>query len=183
MHQLESDKELPEFDIDRIFCEAAMNQSHWKLIKRKMEKKGTNFLIHLAIFVEPYLKYILEGKKTVESRFSVNRIAPYKKVHRGDIVLLKRSGGPIVGLCMITDVWFYRLDPKTWLNIKKEFSQYLCVQDPSFWSARENASYATLMKLGHIIRIEPTIYKKRDRRGWVVLNSREKTSKLRIDDF
>ena len=45
--------------------------------------------IHLAIFVEPYLTYVLDGKKTVESRFSINRSPPYKKVKSGDIVFVK----------------------------------------------------------------------------------------------
>ena len=31
--------------------------------------------VHLAVCVEPFLGYILDGSKTVESRFSVNRCA------------------------------------------------------------------------------------------------------------
>ena len=88
--------------------------------------------VHLAIFVEPYLKFILEGRKTVESRFSSRRCAPYQKVQVGDILLLKRSSGPVVGLCEVASVWFYRLDPESWDNIKKEFAQDLCIQDPRF---------------------------------------------------
>src|SRR5437867_3058449 len=91
--------------------------------------------VHLAIFVEPYLSFLLEGRKTVESRFSTNRIAPYEKVDRGDLILLKRSGGPILGLCEVGDVWFYRLDPKTWTDIKHKFTYSLCIQDSSFWSS------------------------------------------------
>lgn len=40
--------------------------------------------LHLAVFVEPYLGYILEGKKTVESRFGMRRSAPYGQVAAGD---------------------------------------------------------------------------------------------------
>ena len=64
--------------------------------------------LHLAILVEPYLQFILEGRKTVESRFSVRRGAPYGTVQRGDVVVLKRSGGPVVGLAQVAHVWFYR---------------------------------------------------------------------------
>lgn len=32
--------------------------------------------IHLGVFSEPYLTYMLKGEKTIESRFSKNRIAP-----------------------------------------------------------------------------------------------------------
>ena len=129
------------------------------------------FSLHLAILVEPYLQFILDGKKTVESRFSSRRFAPYQRVRRGDVVLLKRSGGPIVGLCQITHAWFYRLDPGSWRTIKKEYSQALCAQDPTFWKERESASFATLMRIKHVRAVPPMGYIKRDRRGWVVLQS------------
>src|SRR5882757_5711201 len=58
--------------------------------------------IHLAVFVEPYLSFVLEGKKTVESRFSVNRHAPYEQVRSGDLIVLKKSSGPICGVCRVS---------------------------------------------------------------------------------
>ena len=149
---------------------ALENDSYWRKNIHKTGCTRSNSLrIHLAIFIEPYLRYIFEGKKTVESRFSVNRIAPYKRVGIGDIILLKRSGGPIVGICEISDVWFYHLDPKSWRDIKNEFMQALCAQDPSFWAQRSHASFATLMKLKNVRNIQPIAWPKRDRRGWVVL--------------
>ena len=60
-------------------------------------KKIKNKRLHLGIFSEPYLTYMLEGNKTIESRFSKNKIAPYKKISKEDIVLLKKSSGKIVG--------------------------------------------------------------------------------------
>jgi hypothetical protein len=125
--------------------------------------------LHLAIFTEPFLGYVLEGRKTIESRFSVNRQAPYQRAAKGDVILLKRSGGPVIGICQVAQVWFYHLDADSWCTIK-QYSQALCAQDPEFWIQRENASYATLMKIRHVRRIEPFIYPKRDRRGWVVLH-------------
>lgn len=50
-----------------------------QLSNKDMDKiKSTN--IHLGIFSEPYLTYMLEGKKTVESRLSKNKIAPYNQI-------------------------------------------------------------------------------------------------------
>ena len=129
--------------------------------------------IHLAIFVEPYLTYVLDGKKTVESRFSIKRSPPYKKVKSGDIVLLKLSGGPIVGICQVTNVWSYELDPKSLKGIKKEFTDLLCAHDPDFWNDRESACYATLLKIKNPVTFEPFEVEKRDRRGWVVLRSKD----------
>jgi hypothetical protein len=129
------------------------------------------FGVHLGILVEPYLQFVLEGRKTIESRFSARRCAPYMRVRRGDIVLLKRSGGPVVGICQIAHVWFYRLDPQSWRDIRTEFAQALCAQDPQFWKERESASFATLMRIEHVRSITPLPWTKRDRRGWVVLHS------------
>jgi ASC-1-like (ASCH) protein len=124
--------------------------------------------IHLAIFVEPYLSYILNGKKTVESRFGVQRRAPYGQVAKGDIIFLKRSGGPIMGLCKVSSVWFYKLNPQTWKKLRTEYTTSLCAQDPQFWEQRANASFATLMQIVSVKKIQPVHFPKNDRRGWVV---------------
>jgi hypothetical protein len=130
-----------------------------------------NAAIHLGVFVEPYIQYILEGKKTIESRFSMNRSAPYKKVCNGDILLLKRSGGPIVALCLIGEAWFYELEESSWREIKREYRDQLCAQDPDFWKDRSAASFASLMRIHNVQQINPIKFLKRDRRGWVVLKS------------
>lgn len=129
--------------------------------------------VHLAVLVEPYLQFILDGSKTVESRFSVRRFPPFNCVEPGDVILLKRSSGPIVGICEVTSAWFYRLNPKSWQEIRTEFTQALCAQDPNFWLTREAASFATLMRIHRVLEISPTQCNKRDRRGWVVLRTRQ----------
>jgi adenylate kinase family enzyme len=128
-----------------------------------------SFSLHLAVFVEPYLGYLLGGRKTVESRFSAVRCPPYRRVQPGDAVLLKASGGPIVGLCQVRQTWFYRLDPDSWRFIRKEFTEALCAQDPEFWRSREHASFATLLLVENVRRVSPVPWAKRDRRGWVVI--------------
>ena len=45
--------------------------------------------IHLAIMVEPYLSLILQGIKTMESRFSQKMMQPFHRVSKGDIIILK----------------------------------------------------------------------------------------------
>lgn len=63
--------------------------------------------IHLAIMIEPFLGYILNGKKTIESRFSKNLIAPHRRIVPGDLVLLK--AGPIVASFCASSVEFVEL--------------------------------------------------------------------------
>src|SRR5690349_4668447 len=59
---------------------------------------------HLAILREPYLTRVLSGEKTVESRFARVRAAPYGRVAPGDLIWLKRVGGPIAGVARAAEV-------------------------------------------------------------------------------
>jgi hypothetical protein len=136
--------------------------------------------LHLAIFVEPYLQYVLEGKKTVESRFATRRFAPYQQVSSGDVLLLKASGGPIMGICQVAQVWFYHLDPESWQFIQAHFTEALCAQDPAFWTTRQHATFATLMRVCHVYRLAPFPFAKRDRRGWVVLRQAAEQMELAL---
>ncbi len=131
------------------------------------------FSIHLAVLLEPYLRFILDGSKTVESRFSKNRIAPFKSVEQGDVILLKRSASSTIsGVCVVSRVWFYQLDASSWSTIQDRFTSALRAEDPSFWEDRKSAQFATLMRISEVRALPPIRVPKRDRRGWVVLRSR-----------
>ena len=56
---------------------------------------------HLCVLREPYVTFILDGRKTIESRFHKTRTLPFKKVAAGDILFLKRWDGPLRGLMLI----------------------------------------------------------------------------------
>lgn len=130
---------------------------------------STGKTVHLAVFTEPYLSYLLDGLKTVESRFSVNRCAPYQQVKTGDVLLIKRAGGPVEAMCEVGAVWFYELQDDAWTIIREKFTKALCADDPSFWTDRSEAAYATLLTVKKLRKIDPVRCEKRDRRGWVVL--------------
>jgi hypothetical protein len=150
----------------------------WSKRIDEISSRPQGFGLHLAVFVEPYLQYIFEGKKTVESRFGVHRCPPFGYVREGDVLLLKKSGGPITGVCSVGQVWFYRLDVHSWRKIKQEFSSSLCAQDPEFWNQRRAASYATLMLIKDVRPITPFEISKKDRRGWVTLRNSIATQEL-----
>jgi hypothetical protein len=126
--------------------------------------------IHLAVFVQPYLDFVLEGKKTIDSRFSVNRHAPFQQVSNGDLLILKESGGPICGVCVVSHAWYYHLNPASWSDIEK-FSSALCMDDTLFWEKKRSASFATLMRLESVTRLHDISVQKVDPRAWVVLKS------------
>ncbi len=137
-------------------------------------------VVHLAILVEPYLSYILDGQKTVESRFSVNGCAPYRRVQKGDIIILKRAGGPVVGLCEVAQFWDYALEPHSWQEIRQQFTRALCAQDPEFWNDRQAAAFATLIRITHVTELAGVKCAKRDRRGWVVLTPRIEPASVEV---
>lgn len=131
------------------------------------------FSMHLAILLEPYLSYILDGSKTVESRFSKHRIVPYKAVAVGDLVLLKNAATrSISGVCVVRGVWYYQLNSASWKEIKDRFSLALRADNTSFWHQRSQAQYATLMRISDVLTTSDIRVPKRDRRGWVVLCNR-----------
>ena len=136
------------------------------------------FTLHLAVLREPYLRFILEGKKTIETRFAKRRCAPFEQVEKGDVIILKRSPGPLVGVCVVEAAWFYRLDAKSLALIKSKFGPAICPADSSFWEERKEASVATLMLIGQVARISPIETGKKDRRGWVVISEPEQPSLL-----
>lgn len=127
--------------------------------------------MHLGIFIEPYLQYIFEGKKTIESRFSINRSAPYGSVRKNDIFLLKKVSGAIEGFCRITDVWFYQLNQTSWNDIKNDYADAICASSPDFWEEKQKARYATLMLIDNVTQLSPISINKQDRRGWVTLSA------------
>lgn len=130
--------------------------------------------IHVAIFAEPFLSMVLSGKKTIESRFSRNRCAPYGAIGDGDIILLKEVSGPICGLALARQIWFYDLGAEPIDRIRHRFGAGIGADD-DFWTARADAQYATLIELDVPASIAPVSCDKRDRRGWVSLRSRQLT--------
>ena len=134
-------------------------------------KSTGNIGIHLAILVEPYLSYIMDGTKTIESRFSKNKVAPYKRVKKGDAILLKRSGGPIIGCCEVAEAMFFQIDPGVLLALKEEHGRQIRAPD-EFWKEKESSSYVTLLKIRGVVPVLPGIaIAKNDQRGWIVLRS------------
>lgn len=150
-------------------------------IKEIIDNNPMPVNVHLAILVEPYLEFILAGKKTVESRFASVKCAPFESVQAKDIILLKRSGGPILGICQVSNVWFYRLDSVSLSFIKKEFAEAICPQGDNFWEERKDKTYATLMRISEVCKIKPINYEKKDRRGWVVIRKASNTYQLRLE--
>ena len=125
--------------------------------------------IHLGIFNNLYLPYILNGKKTIESRFSKNKILPYNNITEDLIVFIKESGKSIIGYFTIKKVLFYNLNHTKISDIKKEYNKYLCV-DKLFWDKKKNSNYATLIFIDQVFKLKPFNITKKGMQTWLTLN-------------
>ncbi len=70
---------------------------------------------HIAIFRQPFYDFVLSGQKTIESRWSMRKIAPYNKIKVGDTILIKKTGDKILAKAEVSEVKFFELTP----SIKK----------------------------------------------------------------
>ncbi len=128
---------------------------------------------HVAIFSPPFLDLILEGRKTIEGRFSKVRCAPFGVVKEGDTVLMKDSGGPVRGSFIVAKVEsFENLSSEKLKDLEIRYSVPLCADaDPQYWEKRRACRYATLLHIAQSRPFEqPFPFPKKDRRGWVVLD-------------
>jgi predicted transcriptional regulator len=125
---------------------------------------------HLAIFLkQSSVEKILSNEKTMEARFSLEKVLPYGVIKKGDEIFLKESGGLILGKVTVDNVLFYEgLEPETVGKIRREYHQELVVDD-GFWQKKANAKYVSLIFLKNPRRfITPMKMKKKDRRPWVI---------------
>ncbi len=128
--------------------------------------------VHLAIFNEPFLSLIFEGKKTIESRFSKNRINPFEKAKKGDIIFIKKSGSQVLGFFVVGQTYYYHLPKERDLNkIKNKYSEAICSSATvDFWESRNSARYISLLEITETKHLQPFNIDKRDRMAWVTLN-------------
>ncbi|HEY1685038.1 MAG TPA: ASCH domain-containing protein [Tepidisphaeraceae bacterium] len=127
--------------------------------------------LHLAVMIEPYLLLLLNGQKTVESRFCRRKWIPYGMVQQGDTLVLKRSSGPVVGICKVAEVFYYDLSVTPLADIRKQFGTAIAVADEAFWKYQKQAEFVSLFRVSHVVRLPdiPCFKGKGDRRAWVVL--------------
>ncbi len=135
---------------------------------------------HLAILKQPWLDLILEGKKTIESRFTKIRCAPYGRINTGDVVYLKESGGPVKGQFTVSKVETYTdLTCEMLLDINRRYHRHIFVdpQFQGFWEKWSAAKYATLIHVDNVIAYQnPFPFQKKDARAWIVLDKPLTTS-------
>lgn len=158
-------------DLEEVL-EQVKGHSFWGSYFSSISRGEIHAGLHVAVFVEPFLSYVLDGTKTTESRFSKVKCAPFGEITRGDVIFIKRASGPICGVTLAENAWFYDLSYEPLDRIRDVHGEAIRA-DPEFWEGRRNANYVTLVELSNQISLNPISFMKRDRRGWVSLRSRQ----------
>lgn len=123
--------------------------------------------LHLAVMTGPYLDRIVDGSKTVESRFHRIRNAPLDTVSSGDLVAFKRSGHPVSHIAGVRDANFIDMTATPLESVRYDWQERIGDTTDEFWRARANARWASLIEIDWIRLVSPIELLKRDRRGWV----------------
>lgn len=118
---------------------------------------------HLAIMTKGYIEKILSCEKTIESRFSQNKISPYGRISAGETVFMKESGKEVSAAFDVADVIFFDdLTEEKILKIKTQYGKEICA-DEEFWKSKKDAKYATLIFIKNPRLITPFKIYKNDR--------------------
>lgn len=109
--------------------------------------------VHVAILKWPYLRQILLGQKTMESRFTKTARAPYQQIEPGQRIYFKASGGPFQATAIADTVAFYdQLTPQQIDALRAAFNKAICGDD-EYWQSKRQCRYATLITLRDVTRI------------------------------
>ena len=150
------------------------DDAFWLSYINKLASGELHATIHIAIFSEPFLTSIINGSKTIDSRFSRVRCAPFRGVNAGDVILIKEAGGPVRAISRAGETAYFCLGHNRVGEIRRRYGERICADD-AFWEMQESARYATIIELSHTIVIDPLHVAKRDRRGWVTMCGRQQT--------
>lgn len=112
--------------------------------------------------------------KTVESRFSRVQCAPFRQVFEGDVILVKQAGGPVRAITKAAKISYFDFDRDCIDDVRSEYGKGIAADD-AFWESQKTAQYATIIELVETASLNPFVFPKSDRRGWVPLNTRQLT--------
>jgi hypothetical protein len=134
---------------------------------------------HLAIYSQQaygddYIAYMLAGLKTIDSKFSFRRTAPYKKLDEGDVIYLKESSGPIRGRVFVSHVVHEELTgPDHLMEFLAPYATQLGIKDEAHlmqvWQQHHDKRYVCQWHMINPQSISrPVRINKHDMRSWIV---------------
>ncbi len=123
---------------------------------------------HIAILRQPFYDMVLNGEKTIESRWSMNKIAPYKKVKVGDDILLKVTGEPVTARAKVKEVKYFELTPEIVEEIRVNYGKQIGTDKFEDWESTRQKKFCTLIWLKDVKRIQPLSVPRSNGAGWII---------------
>ncbi len=107
-------------------------------------------------------------------RFSINKISPYGKIFKDDIVLVKKAGACGRNIYRLKAIRFYSaLNVNKLKEIENLYAVGICSNvDALFWKNRENSKFATLIEISAVTEVNPFIINKSDRTAWSIVQNK-----------
>lgn len=124
---------------------------------------------HIAILRQPFFNMVLNGEKTIESRWSTHKVAPYGKVNVGDEILLKETGKDVTATAKVKDVKYYELTPKVVEEIRIIYGKQIGTDKFEDWKDILQKKYCTLIWLEDVKQISPIKVQRSNGAGWIVI--------------
>lgn len=158
---------------DRViegFLTQLAERSEWSPIYQNvLDRNGIG--VHMAVFNEPFLSAMFDNEKQIESRFSRNRITPYRRVYEGDAILIKRNGGNIEGFFIAGKIEYWTaMRGDSFETLEGLYGMKIASHlDSSFWEHRKGSRFGTLIEVSAIYRLQKFSITKKDRITWSVL--------------
>lgn len=125
--------------------------------------------VHLALMQGEFMQLIIEGEKTIESRFTKNRIAPIGDIQAGDLVLFKQVGRDRFATALVDKAKTGELDAAAWQFVRRHADDIGI--DDDYIEYKSDSRYYALVWVKDVHAVPPIRLHKRDRRAWVVLRN------------
>ncbi|XAL99258.1 ASCH domain-containing protein [Phycisphaeraceae bacterium D3-23] len=129
-------------------------------------------MLHVAILKPNYIREILAGRKTIESRLTKTRQPPHGRVAPGERLFLKASGGPFMAMAIAGEVLSWdNLSPTQYKQIEERYRVEIGGDD-AYWEMKRDSRCATLIRLCQVepIDVGPK-YKIAYMKAWYVLDA------------
>lgn len=124
---------------------------------------------HLAIMRQPFLDLVVSNKKTIESRWSNKKVAPYNKVQVGDTIFFKEVGKMVTSSATVKKVQFFELNSDVVNDIVQKYGKKICIDYFDNFDQVKKKKYCTLIWLDNVKAIEPFVAQKSHGAGWLIL--------------